>query len=430
MEKLPVETESERAVLGAILLDNRVMGEAAESLFPYEFFLASNRVIFGAMLKLHSERQPIDLVTLTAELEALGKFSEVGRATYIASLIDGVPRTDTIEPYAFRIKRAARLRRMYVACSEIQSRIESDSADPEIIEDSKRLFFEACEVDEDMGWVDVGSEAFSYLEDLRAMRERGDHATGLMTGFPEFDMLTTGFQPGDLVILAGRPSQGKTSLAWNIAARLARQQKTVGFFSIEMRRRSIVEKSLAMETGINSQKIRTGMLKPEEWEQLESAAHRLLSLSHYVYDDGRLGAEMVRNKGQRLKRERGLDALFVDYLQLMAGDMRLQKRDRVDENTKALKAVAKELGIPVIAMCQLNREVERRGNHAEPQLSDLAECGAIEQHADVVLFVYAEAESETIANLKIGKQRCGPTGKVQLYYDKPAHRFSPLENRY
>ncbi|HWC76529.1 MAG TPA: replicative DNA helicase [Blastocatellia bacterium] len=430
---LPSNADAERSILGAILLDNSVCNQAIEMIRREDLFLDSHRRIFDKMVALTERGMPIDLITLTDELRRASEFEQIGGATYIASLIDGVPRTDTIEHYAKIVKQKAMLRRLISACGQITAAAfeEEDEADV-IIDHAEQMIFQIAEDRVRLGFQYIGDVAQRRLEQIEQMAGRPEMITGVPTGFTDFDQLTSGLQRQDLIVIAARPSMGKTALALNMAQYAAKSGNTVGIFSLEMSAEQLVSRLLCSEARVDAHRLRTGYLNREEWAKLADALRRLTETRIYIDDTAGSGVLEMRAKCRRLKAEHGLDLLIVDYLQLMSGRGRIESRQQeVSQISRDLKALAKELNIPVIALSQLSRAPETRSEH-KPQLSDLRESGAIEQDADVVCFIFREEvynstdENRGTAELIVGKQRNGPTGVVQLAFLKEFTRFENM----
>jgi replicative DNA helicase len=430
---LPSNVEAERSILGAILLDNAVCNQAIELLRRDDFFLDSHRRIFDKMITLTERLMPIDLITLSDELRRAGEFEQIGGATYIASLIDGVPRTDTIEPYAKLVKQKSMLRKLISASQQIVSLAfeEEDDADV-IIDKAEHMIFEIAEDRVRQGFQYIGDVAHRRLEQIEQMAGRPEMITGVPTGFTDFDRMTSGLQRQELVVIAARPSMGKTALALNVAQYAAKNANVVGIFSLEMSAEQLVSRLLCSEARVDAHRLRTGYLNREEWARLADALRRLCETKVFIDDSAAVSVMEMRAKCRRLKAEHGLDMLIVDYLQLMAGRGRIESRQQeVSQISRDLKGLAKELDIPVVALSQLSRAPEQRSEH-KPQLSDLRESGAIEQDSDVVCFIYREElynptdENQGTAELIIGKQRNGPTGIVQLAFLKEFTRFENM----
>lgn len=430
---LPSNPEAERSILGAILLDNTVCNQAIELLRREDFFLDSHRRIYDKMVALTERGMPIDLITLTDELRRAAEFEQIGGATYIASLIDGVPRTDTIEHYAKIVKQKAMLRRLITASNQIIARAFDEEDDPDIIIDqAEQMIFQIAEDRVRQGFQYIGDVAQRRLEQIEQMAGRPEMITGVPTGFTDFDQMTSGLQRQDLIIIAARPSMGKTALALNMAQYAAKNGHTIGIFSLEMSAEQLVSRLLCSEARVDAHRLRTGYLNREEWARLADALRRLTETQIYIDDTAGVGVLEMRAKTRRLKAERGLDMLIIDYLQLMSGRGRIESRQQeVSQISRDLKGLAKELDVPVVALSQLSRAPEQRSEH-KPQLSDLRESGAIEQDSDVVCFIFREEvynqteENQGKAELIIAKQRNGPTGSVGIAFLKQFTRFENM----
>src|SRR5215813_4782036 len=430
---LPSNVEAERSILGAILLDNAVCNQAVELLRREDFFLDSHRRIFDRMVTLSERGASIDHVTLTEELRKAAEFEQVGGHTYLASLIDGVPRTDTIEYYAKIVKAKSQLRKLITASNQIIASCFDEEDEPEnIIDRAEALIFQIAEDRVRQGFQYIGEVAQRRLEQIEQMAGRPEMITGVPTGFTDFDQMTSGLQRQDLIIIAARPSMGKTALALNMAQYAAKNGAVVGIFSLEMSAESLVSRLLCSEARVDAHRLRTGYLNREEWARLADALRRLCETQIYIDDTPGVSVLEMRAKARRLKAERGLDMLVIDYIQLMQGRGRIESRQQeVSQISRDLKSLAKELDVPVVALSQLSRAPEQRSEH-KPQLSDLRESGAIEQDSDLVCFIYREEvynptdENQGTAELIIGKQRNGPTGIVQLAFLKEFTRFENM----
>jgi replicative DNA helicase len=430
---LPKSVEAECCILGAILLDNTVCNQAIEFLKRDDFSLDSHRKIFDKMVALSERLSSIDLITLGDELRRAGEFEQIGGATYISSLMDGVPRTDNIEYYARIVKKKSMLRKLITASNQIIARAfdEEDDADI-IIDQAEQAIFQIAEDKVRQGFQYIGTVAQKRLEQIEQMADRPEMITGVPTGFVDFDHLTSGLQRQDLIIIAARPSMGKTALALNMAQYAARNGSVVGIFSLEMSAEQLASRLLCSEARVDAHRLRTGFLNREEWARLGDALRRLCETKVYIDDTPGAGVLEMRAKARRLKAEHGLDLLVVDYLQLMSGRGRIESRQQeVSQISRDLKTLAKEMDIPVLALSQLSRAPETRSEH-KPQLSDLRESGAIEQDADVVCFIFREEvynetdENRGRAELLIAKQRNGPTGKVELAFLNSFTRFESM----
>ncbi len=434
---LPQSLDAERTVLGAVLVDNGAMNGAAELLARDDFYREGHRRIFEAMGNLVERSQPIDLVTLKDELARTQALEAVGGAPYLASLVDGVPRITNVGDWCRIIKEKAVLRNLIHASNRIaQAAYEAEDEPSQILDQAEKAIFEIAERRIRHGFVgirDIVKESFRTIDQLAQSK---GNATGVPTGFVDLDERTSGLQRGDLVIVAARPSMGKTSLCLNIAQHASlKAGETVGLFSLEMSKEQLVLRMLCSDARVNSHKLRTGSLGEKDWARL-AKAYADLSSSKIFIDDSASGTPLeVRAKCRRLKAEHGLGLVIIDYLQLMSSGGRVENRQQeVAQISRSLKGLAKELSVPVVALSQLSRAPEARTDK-RPQLSDLRESGGLEQDADVVMFIYREEEhkptpeNQGIAEIIIGKQRNGPTGSVKLAFIKEHTRFENFEWR-
>ncbi len=435
----PQNIEAEQAVLGAVLLDNAAIPKALEILKENHFYREAHRKIFSGMRELFERNEPIDLLTLTDRLRKNTCLEDVGGEAYLGALVDAVPTAAGVSRHAELIKEKAIVRDLISAATEIIARGYEETDDAEVyLDQAERVIFEISQDRVSQSFVsmsDVIKSTFGMIEELY---ERKEMVTGVPTGFQDFDRLTAGLQPSDLVIIAGRPSMGKTSFALSIVQNLGARQgdKTpVGIFSLEMSKEQLLIRLLCSIGRIDIQKLRTGHMNSKEWVALTKAAGDLEDAEIYIDDSAALTALDIRARSRRLKAEKGLSLIVVDYLQLMRGRAKMENRQQeISEITRSLKELAKELNVPVIALSQLSRQVEQReGNR--PQLSDLRESGAIEQDADVVVFLYRPEvyyrgddeekllEMEGKAEIIIAKQRNGPIGVVKATFIKNYARF-------
>ena len=431
---LPHNLEAERSVLGAILIHNDTFNVAAELIDSRDFFRDAHRRVFDKMVGLNERGHVIDLVTLKDELGRTGDLEEVGGPAYIAALADGVPRSTNVEHYARIVKEKSVLRHLIHSAGKILSTAYRAEEDAEtILDQAEQEIFSVADDRVHDGFVPLSKlvdEGFSTLEQLQ---DQKGMITGVPSGFVDIDKLTSGFQASDLIIIASRPSMGKTSLVLNVAQHVGvKMDRTVGFFSLEMSKEQLLIRMLTAEAEIDAQRFRGGSLSERDYSQLSKALDRLGEARVFIDDTAALGVLEMRAKARRLKAEHGLDLLVIDYLQLMQGRGRFENRTlELASISRALKGLAKELNVPVLALSQLSRAPEARTNR-RPQLADLRESGALEQDADVVMFVFREEqysptpENENLAEIIIGKQRNGPTGTVKLAFLKQYTRFANL----
>ena len=436
IDRLPPQSlEAEQSVLGSILIDRDAVVEVAEFLRSEDFYRDANGRIYGAMLELFERREPVDIVTVAETLERKGELEGVGGRTYLSSLSNQTPTAVHAVQYARIVERKAVLRNLIGAAGRIASVGYEDPADiSEAIDRAETELFAVSERRVHAGFSPLRSllhEAFDRLDYLHS--HRGE-ISGVRTGFTELDALTTGLQRSDLIVLAARPSVGKTSLALNMAEHAAvRDGRSVGIFSLEMSKEQLVLRLLSSVGDIDSQRLRTGFLEDLDFNRVANAMTHLAESRIYIDDTPNISAMELRTKARRLQAEAGLDLVIVDYLQLMQATTTSRDANRVQEVSeisRGLKALARELSVPVIALSQLSRQPEMRESK-EPRLSDLRESGAIEQDADLVLFLWREKERgqedgdndiEEI-NLHLAKHRNGPTGRVKLMFRKRQTRF-------
>ncbi len=435
---LPHNLEAERSVLGAILLHNHAFNLAAELIDSHDFFRDAHRRIFDKMVALNERGHPIDLVTLKEELGRTGDLEEVGGPAYIAALVDGVPRSTNVEHYARIIKEKSTLRHLIFSANKIVATAYNAEEEADLILDqAEHAIFAIADKKIRDGFVSLRDLAHASLDTIGQLHARQELITGVPTGFTDLDEMTSGFQPSDLVIIAARPSMGKTSLVLNIAQHVGtKTTRTVGIFSLEMSKEQLFLRLLTAEARIDAHRLRRGFLGERDWGRLSEAIGRLSDARIFIDDTPSIGVLEMRAKCRRLAAEHSLDLVVIDYIQLMQGRGRFENRTlELASISRSLKGLAKELNVPIVVLSQLSRAPESRSDH-RPQLSDLRESGALEQDADVVLFIYREdlyldksqppAENEGIAELIIGKQRNGPTGIVKLAFIREFTRFENL----
>src|SRR6266404_6271333 len=435
---LPANVEAERSILGAILLDNFSYNQAAEHLRIEDFSLDSHRRIYGRMVDLAESSRPIDMITLIEELDRHKDLQAIGDVGYVSSLLDGVPDRPSIEHYVKIVRDKAILRGLiHVANAAIAKASEqADSAD-EILNDAEAAVFQLSEKRIGKGFQGIQEIVRGSFGSVDALLQRGQRITGLATHFTELDEMTSGFQKSELVNLAARPSMGKTSLAMNIAESAAIDDgKVIGMFSLKMSSEALVQRLLCARSFVDSHKLRTGFLTRDDMQKVVRAMEELAQAPIFIDDSPALSISEMRAKARRLKQSQGrLDLLVVDYLQLMSGgSKRFENRTQeVSSISRGLKAIAKELQVPVLALSQLSRAPESRGGDHRPQLSDLRESGSIEQDADVVMFIFREEiykqddpALKGKAEIIIAKQRNGPVGRFDLAFLHNSTRFANM----
>jgi replicative DNA helicase len=422
----PQNVEAEQSILGGILIENDAINKVTEILTPDDFYRDAHRKIYNALINLTERDEPADLVTLTNELRKLNQLDAVGGASYVASLIDSVPTAANIEYYAKIVKEKAILRKLIQTSTEIITQSYEDRGDVEsFIDEAERAIFQISERRVKPSFYPIRDIVKQSFKTIERLFERKELVTGVPSGFRELDQKTAGFQPSDLIIVAGRPSMGKTAFCLNVAQYAAIEKKTpIAIFSLEMSKEQLVIRMLCSEARVEGTKLRTGFLIESDWPRLTLAAGNISEAPIFIDDSAALSVLELRAKARRLKAEHGLGMIVVDYLQLMKGRLRAESRQQeISEISRSLKALAKDLAVPVIAVSQLSRRTEERQG-MRPQLSDLRESGAIEQDADLILFIYRDEvynRSEDNPNrgkaeVIIGKQRNGPIGKVDLAF--------------
>lgn len=440
LERLPPQNlDAERSVLGGILLDNSAMHKVGELLRAEHFYREAHREIFQAMFALHERGEPVDLVTLTEELQRKGTLQEVGGAAYLAALADQVPTAANIGFYAKIVRDKSVLRQVIEAATEIATRgYEEVEEVDEFLDRSEQLILEISRKQRKKGFVPIHDVVYQSFKSIEEAFNRKEAVTGIPTKFGKFDLLTCGLQRSDLVIIAGRPGMGKTAFALNIARNVAVEGKIpVAIFSLEMSKEQLVTRLFSAEAGIDSMKLRTGHFPKSYWTALTHAADVLAKAPIFIDDSPVVSVLEMRSKARQMKFQENIGLIVVDYLQLMSSGGRAESRiQEISEISRSLKQLAKELDVPVVALSQLNREPEKR-NDKRPVLADLRESGAIEQDADLIVFLYREEcynrdkpECKGIAEVIIGKQRNGPQGTVQLHFKPELTRFAEIEERY
>ncbi len=437
-EKIPPQNiEAEQALLGCILLDGESIIKIIDLISPSDFYKPEHELIYDAMLFLFNERTPIDLITLTNLLEKRGKLEEIGGASYLTTLANSVPTAAHIVDYAKIVQEKATLRNLITAATEIINLGYQEDKDVEVILDkSEQILFSVSEKKLKQNFVPLSNILGETFERIDKLSKHKGELRGVPTGFPELDFLLSGLQPSDLIVLAARPSMGKTSLALNIAENAAISKNIpVAIFSLEMSKEQIVERFLSSVSGVNSWKIRTGNLDEEDFSKLGEAFAVLSEAPIFIDDSANINVMEIRAKARKLSLDKKIGLIIVDYLQLMVPAHRAESRvQEISEISRALKSLARELNIPVLAISQLSRAVETR--HPQiPQLADLRESGSIEQDADVVMFIYREdyydkdSPRKNIADVMIKKHRNGPLGTVELYFQAELMRFRSLEKQ-
>ena len=435
----PHDIDAEQAVLGSMLTDKDAVNAAIETLKEDAFYREDNRAIYQAIINLYSKSEPIDIITLKDELESMDKFVQVGGYEYLASLPDKVPTTANVQKYIKIVEEKAILRKLIKTANEIIELGYDPAEDVEdIMDNAEKKIFDIMQSKNQKGYTpikDVLVESFTKLEELY---NRKQHITGVPTGFVELDYKTAGLHGSELILVAARPAMGKTAFALNIATNAAlRGNAPVAIFSLEMSKDQLVNRILCSEAMVDSNKVRTGKLEEDDWVKLAGAIGPLSESEIYIDDTPGISVMEIRTKCRKLKMEKNIGLVVIDYLLLVQGSNKRQasREQEISEISRSLKILAKEINVPVIALSQLSRAVEQRPDH-RPMLSDLRESGAIEQDADIVMFLYRddyynkESEKKDIAEVIIAKQRGGQTGTVELLWMGNYTKFVNLEKRF
>jgi len=436
-DKLPPQSlEAEMAVLGAVLLDNNAFSIATETITAEAFYKRAHSDIFGAMTSLAQRNEAIDMITLSEELKKLGTYQSVGGAAYLTTIMDNIHTAANVEHYANIVLEKFIMRRVITISNQLATQCYAGELEAaEILDEAERRVFEISQQGMFKGFQPIGNIIKDKFKNIEELYQSGKHVSGLASPFDELDSYTSGFQNSDLIIVAGRPGMGKTSFALNMAQHLAIKEKIpVGVFSLEMSSDQLVLRLLCSEARVDSNRLRTGYLKSNEYAELALVAGYLAEAPIYIDDSPGLSTMEIRAKARRLKAEANVGMIIVDYLQLVSVKERVENRQQqISLISRTLKALAKELEIPIVALSQLSRAVESRGGDKRPMLSDLRESGSIEQDADLVMFLFRpeiyegeQSENAGTAELIIGKQRNGPTGTIKLAFLKEYTRFEPL----
>ncbi len=435
----PHNIEAEQAVIGAIFLDANAFSVAAERLSPLDFYKSSHETVFEVMLDLYEKGEPIDLVTVTTLLNNRGLIEQVGGVTYITNIAGSVPTAANIDYYSKIVEEKSILRNLIkTATNIVTSTFTKEDEVEKLLDEAERSILEVSNRKNATDFKQIRDVLEQVYENIEQLHHQKGDVTGVATGFRDLDRITSGFQKNDFIIIAARPSVGKTAFALNIAQNVAiKTGENVALFSLEMGAEQLVQRMLCAEGNIDSQRLRTGQLEEDDWEKLTMAMGSLSHAGIYIDDSATVRVSDIRSKCRRLKQEEGLGMIIIDYLQLIQGSGRARenRQQEVSEISRSLKALARELEVPLIALSQLSRGVESRQDK-RPMMSDLRESGSIEQDADIVGFLYrddyynSESEEENIIEIIISKQRNGPTGIVQLAFAKEYNKFVDLDHRY
>ena len=435
----PQNIEAEQAVLGAIFLQPSSLTLASELLIPEDFYRASHQKIYNAMLELSDKGEPVDLVTVTSVLANTNLLEEIGGVSYLSDLADSVPTAANIEYYGKIVEEKSILRRLIRTATGIAQDGYSREDEVEVLlNEAEKTIMEVAQRKNAGAFQNIKDVLVQTYDNIELLHENKGDVTGIPTGFVELDKMTAGFQRNDLIIVAARPSVGKTAFALNIAQNVAtKTDENVAIFSLEMGADQLVMRMLCAEGNIDAQRLRTGSLTPEDWGKLTMAMGSLSDSGIYIDDTPGIRVSEIRAKCRRLKQEVGLGMILIDYLQLIQGSGRSSdnRQQEVSEISRTLKELARELKVPVIALSQLSRGVEQRQDK-RPMMSDIRESGSIEQDADIVAFLYRddyydkESENKNIIEIIIAKQRNGPVGTVSLAFVKEYNKFVNLERRF
>lgn len=436
MDRVPPQNiEAEQAVLGAILLDSDALVTAMERVSSDDFYRGSHQRIFEAMIELAQEDEPVDLITLTARLQNKQELEEAGGVTYLSELANAVPTAANVDYYAQIVEEKSMLRRLIRTATQIVSNGYASSEDVGLmLNDAEQRILEISQRRSSSGFVSIRDVLMEVFERVEFLYSHKGGTTGIPSGFHDLDKMTSGFQRSDLIIVAARPSVGKTAFALNIAQNVGvRAKETVAIFSLEMGAAQLVQRMVCAESNVDAQRMRTGFLESDDWEKLTMAIGALSEANIYIDDSPGITVADIRAKCHRLKQEKGLGMILIDYLQLISGRGKGDNRQQeVSEISRTLKQIARELDVPVIALSQLSRGVEQRQDK-RPMMSDLRESGSIEQDADIVAFLYRddyydkETEKKNIIEIIIAKQRNGPVGTVELAFLKNYNKFVSLD---
>lgn len=434
IERIPPQNiEAEQAVLGAMLIKKEAISAAAELLTGDDFYRYAHRLVFEAIMTLHQANEAVDMITVTDRLKRDGELEKAGGIAFITALANAVPTAANVAFHARIVRQKSQLRHLINAATEIAGTAYEDADDvDEIMDDAEKRILGVTARSNHADFVPMKDILVTTFEQIERHAANKGTLTGLPSGFLDLDRITSGFQPSDLILVAARPSMGKTAFTLNIATHAAiRREKTVAFFSLEMSKEQLALRMFSAEGQVDSQRLRVGDLKDEEWQKLISAADRLTKAPLWIDDTPGITVMELRSKARRLKAEHGLDLIVIDYLQLMQGRGRGSgdnRQQEISEISRSLKALARELKVPVIALSQLSRSVESR-QIKRPMLSDLRESGSLEQDADIVMFLYREdyyekeTDRQNITEVIVAKHRNGPVDTVSLFFQKEFTKF-------
>ena len=432
----PQNIEAEQAVLGAMLISKEAIAEAAQILNPVDFYREAHRIVYEAMLDLSNKNQAVDNLTVIEQLNKAGLLEKVGGIAFVTALANTVPTAANVIFYVKIVKEKSLMRRLINTATAIATMGYEDSEDADTIMDkAEKMILEIAANRKTSDFTPIKQIVIDTFSKIEGLYESKGGLTGLSTGFKDLDRLTTGLQPSDLILVAARPSMGKTAFTLNIASHVAiKENKPVAFFSLEMSKEQLMQRMLCAEGLIESQRLRVGDLDEQDWQKLIAAADKFSKAPLYIDDTPGISIMELRSKARRLQQEKGLSLILIDYLQLMQGRNNKgsdNRQQEISEISRSLKSLARELNVPVIALSQLSRSVESR-QIKKPMLSDLRESGSLEQDADIVMFLYredyynAETENKNITDVIIAKHRNGPVDSIQLFFHKQFTKFADL----
>lgn len=437
IERIPPQNiEAEQAVLGAMLIEKEAIVKVADFLKGSDFYRESHKIIFNAMLELYNRNEAVDMVTLTEALKKADKLEAVGGIAYITSLSGGVPTAANVVYHGKIVEEKALLRGLINASTEIASLSYEDSDDVQnIVDRAEKLILEVAQNKGTKDFTQINDVVMQAFDKIESLYKSKGNITGISCGFKDLDRLTSGLQPSDLILVAARPSMGKTAFTLNIASHVGiREKQTVAFFSLEMSKEQLVQRMICSEAPIDSQRLRIGEVEENDWPKIIQAADKLSGAPIFIDDTAGITVLEMRAKARRLKKEHDLKLIIIDYLQLMQGSGKNSgdnRQQEISEISRSLKALARELNVPIIALSQLSRSVEAR-QVKKPMLSDLRESGSLEQDADIVAFLYREdyynpdTENKNITDVIVAKHRNGPVDTVQLFFHKQFTKFCDL----
>ncbi|MCA0988790.1 replicative DNA helicase [Guptibacillus algicola] len=434
----PQNIEAEQAVIGAVFLETDALTTATEVLQPEDFYRAAHQKIFSVMIELSEKGEPVDLVTVTSELQDRSLLEEIGGVSYLSDLANSVPTAANVEYYSKIVEEKSILRRLIRAATDIASDgYAKENKIENLLSEAEKSIMEVSQRKNTGAFISIKDVLVDAYDNIEMLQNNTGDITGIPTGFSELDRMTAGFQRNDLIIVAARPSVGKTAFALNIAQNVAtKTDENVAIFSLEMGAEQLVMRMLCAEGNIDAQRLRTGALTGDDWQKLTMAMGSLSNAGIYIDDTPGIRVGDIRAKCRRLKQEKGLGMILIDYMQLIRGDGSTENRQQeVSEISRSLKGIARELEVPLISLSQLSRGVESRQDK-RPMMSDIRESGSIEQDADIVAFLYRddyydkESENKNIIEIIIAKQRNGPVGTVELAFVKEYNKFVNLERRH